>query len=115
MGFEAGIDQKFKEAPIFYGLYTGMIAVGAAVILLPGAPLQRILILSQVGNGVWLPIVLIFILLLVNRRDLMGDQVNTRTFNGVAWVTTFAMIILTLVLVYVSIFHSSSVPGLPGS
>jgi Mn2+/Fe2+ NRAMP family transporter len=115
MGFEAGIDHKFKDAPIFYGLYTGMIAVGAAVILIPGAPLQRILILSQVGNGVWLPIVLIFILLLVNRRDLMGDQVNTRTFNGVAWVTTFAMIILTLVLVYVGIFHSGSVPGLPGS
>jgi len=115
MGFEAGIDHKFKDAPIFYGLYTGMIVVGAIVILIPGAPLQRILILSQVGNGVWLPIVLIFILLLVNRRDLMGDQVNTRTFNGVAWVTTIAMIVLTLVLVYVSIFHSGSVPGLPGS
>jgi Mn2+/Fe2+ NRAMP family transporter len=53
-------------------------------------------------------------LLLVNRRDLMGDQVNTRTFNAVAWVTTIAMIVLTLVLVYVSIFHSGSVPGLSG-
>ncbi len=115
MGFEAGIDHKFNDAPIFYSLYTGMIVVGAAVILIPRAPLEKILILSQVGNGVWLPVVLIFMLLLVNRRDLMGDQVNTRTFNVVAWVTTVAMIVLTLVLVYVTIFHSGSVPGLPGS
>jgi NRAMP (natural resistance-associated macrophage protein)-like metal ion transporter len=115
MGFEAGIDRKFNDAPIFYGLYTGMIAVGAAIILIPRAPLQKILILSQVGNGVWLPVVLIFILLLVNRRDLMGDMVNTRTFNVIAWVTAVAMIVLTLVLVYVSIFRSGSVPGLPGS
>jgi NRAMP (natural resistance-associated macrophage protein)-like metal ion transporter len=115
MGFEAGIDHKFNDAPIFYSLYTGMIVVGAAVILIPRAPLQKILILSQVGNGIWLPVVLIFILLLVNRRDLMGDLVNSRTFNVVAWVTTVAMIALTLVLVYVSIFRSGSVPGLPGS
>jgi NRAMP (natural resistance-associated macrophage protein)-like metal ion transporter len=115
MGFEAGIDHKFNDAPIFYSLYTGMIVVGAAVILIPRAPLEKILVLSQVGNGIWLPVVLIFMLLLVNRRDLMGDLVNTRTFNVIAWVTTIAMIVLTLVLVYVSIFHSSSVPGLPGS
>jgi NRAMP (natural resistance-associated macrophage protein)-like metal ion transporter len=115
MGFESGIDRKFNDAPIFYSLYTGMIAVGAAVILIPRAPLQKILVLSQVGNGVWLPVVLIFMLLLVNRRDLMGDQVNSRTFNGVAWVTVVAMIILTLVLVYAGIFHPGSVPGLPGS
>jgi NRAMP (natural resistance-associated macrophage protein)-like metal ion transporter len=115
MGFEAGIDHKFNDAPIFYSLYTGMIVVGAAVILIPRAPLEKILILSQVGNGVWLPVVLIFMLLLVNRRDLMGDQVNTRTFNVIAWVTTVAMIALTLVLVYVTIFHSGNVPGLPGS
>jgi Mn2+/Fe2+ NRAMP family transporter len=116
MGFEAGIDHKFNDAPIFYSLYTGMIVVGAAIILIPRAPLEKILILSQVGNGIWLPVVLIFILLLVNRRDLMGDLVNSRTFNVVAWVTTVAMIALTLVLVYVTLFHSGgSVPGLPGS
>ena len=115
MGFEAGIDHKFRDAPIFYGLYTAMIAVGAAVILIPNAPLEKILILSQVGNGIWLPIVLIFILLLVNRRSLMGDQVNTPTFNIVAWVTSIAMIVLTLLLVYVGIFHSGSVPGIAGT
>jgi Mn2+/Fe2+ NRAMP family transporter len=89
-----------------------MIAVGAAVILIPRAPLQKILVFSQVGNGVWLPVVLIFMLLLVNRKDLMGDQVNTRTFNVIAWITAVAMIALTLILVYASIFRAGSVPGL---
>jgi Mn2+/Fe2+ NRAMP family transporter len=110
LGFEAGIDHKFSEARIFYGLYTVLIAVGAGIILIPNAPLWKILIFSQVGNGIWLPVVVIFILLLVNRRDLMGEHVNTVTFNIVAWVTAIAMIVLTLVLVYTSIF----LPSAPG-
>src|SRR5580700_6089957 len=112
LGFEAGIDHKFSEARIFYGLYTVLIAVGAGIILIPSAPLWKILIFSQVGNGIWLPVVVIFILLLVNRRDLMGEHVNTLTFNVVAWVTAIAMIILTLVLVYTSLFQAA--PPLPG-
>jgi Mn2+/Fe2+ NRAMP family transporter len=104
LGFEAGIDHKFKEAPIFYWLYTILIAVGAGIVLLPNAPLWKILIFSQVGNGIWLPVVIIFILLLVNRRDLMGEYVNTLTFNIIAWVTAVAMIVLTLVLTYTAIF-----------
>src|SRR5271165_6804338 len=111
LGFEAGIDHKFNEARIFYGLYTLLIGVGAGIILIPRAPLWKILILSQVGNGIWLPVVIIFILLLVNRRDLMGEYVNTLTFNIIAWVTAIAMIILTLVLVYTSIFVSSPPVG----
>ncbi|MGA2810613.1 MAG: Nramp family divalent metal transporter [Candidatus Acidiferrum sp.] len=111
LGFEAGIDHKFGEAKIFYGLYTLLIAVGAGIILIPKAPLWKILIFSQVGNGIWLPVVIIFILLLVNRRDLMGEYVNTLTFNIVAWVTAIAMILLTLVLVYTSIFTSSPPVG----
>jgi len=107
LGFEAGIDHKFNEARIFYGLYTLLIGVGAGIILIPRAPLWKILILSQVGNGIWLPVVIIFILLLVNRRDLMGEYVNTLTFNIIAWVTAIAMIVLTLVLVYTSLFVSS--------
>ncbi len=103
LGFEAGINHKFSEAPIFYWLYTILIVVGAGLILIPGAPLLRILLLSQVGNGIWLPIVLIFIVLLANRRDLMGDKVNSRAFNAVAWTTSLAMIVLTIVLVYVAL------------
>jgi NRAMP (natural resistance-associated macrophage protein)-like metal ion transporter len=104
LGFEAGIDHKFNEAPIFYWLYTILIAVGAGIVLLPNAPLWKILIFSQVGNGIWLPVVVIFILLLVNRRDLMGEYVNTLAFNIVAWVTAIAMILLTLILSYTAIF-----------
>jgi NRAMP (natural resistance-associated macrophage protein)-like metal ion transporter len=111
LGFEAGIDHKFREAPIFYWLYTILIAVGAGIVLLPNAPLWKILIFSQVGNGVWLPVVVIFILLLVNRRDLMGEYVNTLTFNIVAWVTAIAMIVLTLVLSYTAIFPAGSPPA----
>jgi Mn2+/Fe2+ NRAMP family transporter len=111
LGFEAGIDHKFKEAKIFYSLYTVLIVVGAGIILIPHVPIWKIFIFSQVGNGVWLPIVIIFILLLVNRRDLMGEHVNTLTFNIVAWVTAIAMIILTLVLVYTSIFQAGPPPA----
>src|SRR6266436_5680755 len=110
LGFEAGLDHKFKEAPIFYWLYTILIVVGAGVVLLPHAPLWKILIFSQVGNGIWLPVVVIFILLLVNRRDLMGEYVNTVTFNIVAWVTAIAMIALTVVLTYTALFQQSLPP-----
>ncbi len=111
LGFEAGIDHKFKDARIFYSLYTLLIVVGAGIILIPHVPLWKIFIFSQVGNGIWLPIVIIFILLLVNRRDLMGEHVNTLTFNVVAWVTAIAMIVLTLVLVYTSLFQAAPPPA----
>src|SRR2546426_3503403 len=112
LGFESGIDHKFSEAPIFYWLYTVLIAVGAGLILIPGAPLLRILLLSQVANGMWLPIVLIFIVLLANRRDLMGDKINTPAFNAVAWTTSAAMIALTLVLVYAALSGHGEALGL---
>jgi NRAMP (natural resistance-associated macrophage protein)-like metal ion transporter len=108
LGFEAGLDHKVKEAPAFYSLYTMLIVVGAGIILLPNAPLLKILVFSQVANGVWLPVVLIFILLLINRRDLMGEHTNTLIFNVVAWVTGIVMIVLTLVLVYAAIFQPAS-------
>lgn len=113
LGFESGIDRKFGEAKIFYSLYTALIVIGAALILIPGAPLVRIAVLSQVANGILLPLVLVFILLLVNRRDLMGDQVNSRAFNWVAWTSTVAMILLTVILVYTAIAHPEST-GLSG-
>jgi NRAMP (natural resistance-associated macrophage protein)-like metal ion transporter len=99
MGFEAGLDHKFREAPAFYWLYTILIVVGAGIVLIRNVPLWKIFIFSQVGNGVWLPVVVIFILLLVNRKDLMGEHTNTLAFNVVAWITAIAMIALTTVLV----------------
>ena len=110
LGFEAGLDHKFRDAPIFYWLYTILIVVGAGVVLLPHAPLWKILIFSQVGNGIWLPVVVIFILLLVNRRDLMGEYVNTMAFNIVAWATAIGMIALTLILTYTALFQQSVPP-----
>jgi len=96
LGFESGVDLKFGEAPVFYWLYTLLIVAGGAVVLIPGLPLLKIAVLSQVINGVVLPFVLIFMLLLINKKDLMGDYVNTRVFNVIAWVTTIVMIGLTL-------------------
>jgi NRAMP (natural resistance-associated macrophage protein)-like metal ion transporter len=98
-GWEAGVDKRFGEARAFYGLYTAMIVIGSAVVLWPGFPLIRVMFLSQVANGIALPLVLIFMLLLVNREELMGDQVNGRFFNAVAWFTTIVMILLTFLLV----------------
>jgi NRAMP (natural resistance-associated macrophage protein)-like metal ion transporter len=108
LGFEAGLDRKFKEAPTFYLLYTLLIVIGAGIILIPRAPLWKILIYSQVGNGIWLPVVLIFILLLINRRDLMGEHTNTLIFNVIAWGSSIVMIGLTLILTYLAIFNPSA-------
>jgi Mn2+/Fe2+ NRAMP family transporter len=96
LGFESGVGQKFGEAPIFYWLYTGLIVAGGAVVLIPGLPLVKIAVLSQVVNGVVLPFVLIFMLLLINKKELMGEYVNKPLFNAIAWATTVIMIGLTL-------------------
>ncbi|MFQ5694876.1 MAG: divalent metal cation transporter, partial [Terriglobia bacterium] len=103
LGVEAGIDKGFREAPTFYSLYTALIAVGAGLILLPGTPLVRLMVLSQVVNGFLLPVVLVFMLVLVNRKDLMGAWRNTPLVNAVGWATTVVMIALTLVLVYLGL------------
>jgi Mn2+/Fe2+ NRAMP family transporter len=110
LGFESGIDRKFGEAKIFYVLYTALIALGCIFVLFLGRFATTILLWSQVLNGFLLPVVMIFVLILVNRRDLMGDQVNAKGFNWVAWISTVAMIILTLVVAYTSIRELMSHP-----
>lgn len=100
LGFESGLDKKFSEAPFFYWLYTGLIVAGAGVILWPNLPLVKITILSQVVNGAVLPFVLVAMLLLINKRELMGRHVNSRFFNFVAWLTTIIMIVLTLMMLF---------------
>jgi len=108
MGWESGIDKNFRTAPHFFWLYTGIIVTGALLVLIPNAPLILIMYLSQVANGILLPFVLVFMLKLINDRELMGDYVNTKAFNGIAWATTFVMIALTVILVIVTLF-----PALP--
>jgi NRAMP (natural resistance-associated macrophage protein)-like metal ion transporter len=100
LGFESGVGRKFSEAPTFYWLYTVLIVAGGAVILVPGIPLVKITVFSQVVNGAVLPFVLIFMLLLINKKELMGEFVNKPTFNIIAWATTVIMVGLTALLVY---------------
>ncbi len=98
LGWEVGIDKKFVEAPQFYGFYSLMIFLGAGIILYPGLPLIRIMYFSQVINGMVLPFLLIFMLLLINDKKLMGDHTNGPLFNAIAWMTTLVMIGFTLLL-----------------
>ena len=96
LGFESGVGKRFSEAPVFYWLYTILIVAGAGVILIPNLPLVKISILSQVVNGIAVPPVLIFMLLLVNKKELMGEYVNSRVYNVIAWITTVVMTILSI-------------------
>src|ERR1700758_818637 len=96
LGFESGVGRKFSEAPVFYWLYTILIVAGAGCILIPDLPLVKISILSQVINGIAIPPVLVFMLLLVNKKDLMGEFVNSRLYNVIAWGTTAIMTLLTV-------------------
>ncbi|MGA7578489.1 MAG: Nramp family divalent metal transporter [Desulfobaccales bacterium] len=103
-GFEAGVNHSWKEAPVFYWLYTLLIVIGAAVILIPHMPLILVMFWSQVVNGVLLPFVLILMLILINNKDLMGTYVNNWSFNIISWVTVVIMIALTLMMVVTSFF-----------
>ena len=99
LGWEAGIDKKFVEAPQFYGFYSLIIFLGAGIILYPNFPLIPIMYFSQVLNGMVLPFVLVFMLLLINDKKLMMDHTNGPIFNTIAWVTSIVMIALTLLLI----------------
>jgi NRAMP (natural resistance-associated macrophage protein)-like metal ion transporter len=99
LGFESGVNRRIREAPVFYFLYTALIVLGAGVVLIPGFPLVRMILLSQVLNGMLLPFVLVFMVLLVNKRELMGDWTNPRWFNVVSWAAVALIIGLTLAYV----------------
>jgi Mn2+/Fe2+ NRAMP family transporter len=103
LGFESGINKRFSEAPAFYWLYTLLIVVGSGFVLIPRLPLMKVIMVSQVANGILLPFVLFFMLRLVNRRDLMGTYTNSRTANGIAWSTSVVMVALTVALVWTSV------------
>jgi Mn2+/Fe2+ NRAMP family transporter len=100
LGFESGIDKRFSEAPVFYWLYTLLIGGGAAFVLIPGLPLLKMILWSQVANGVLLPFVVVYMLLLINRPRLMGAFKNKRWQNAVAWTTAFVMIVISTVMIF---------------
>lgn len=105
-GFERGVDHRFRDAKVFYGLYLALILIGAGVVIIPGAPLLAIIFYSQVANGALLPIVLVLMLLLVNNRKLMGRYVNGRINNAIGWVTAAIVAVLTVVSTLQLIFPS---------
>ena len=103
LGFESGVDRRFDEAPTFYWMYTLLIVIGGGLVLIPGLPLVRMILFSQVLNGILLPVILIFTLLLVNRKDLMHEWTNSPLYNAIAGITVVVMIVLSLLLAWFSI------------
>jgi NRAMP (natural resistance-associated macrophage protein)-like metal ion transporter len=100
LGLESGVDKGFKEAPFFYSFYTLLIVLGAGVVLIPNFPLVKVIIMSQVLNGVLLPVIMIFMLKLINKHELMGEHTNSTWFNCVAWATAGIVIVLSLVMMW---------------
>ncbi len=106
LGFESGLDRKPSEAPFFYGLYTFLIVFGAGIVLIPHMPLIKLILWSQVANGILLPFVLYYMVKLVNRQDLMGTYTNSRLGNAIAVSTSVIMILLTVALIWTTITGS---------
>jgi Mn2+/Fe2+ NRAMP family transporter len=98
MGWESGVNKDFEQAPQFFWLFTIIIAISAGLILIPNAPLMSIMFISQVVNGAVLPFVLIFMIKLINDKNLMGSYTNKPAFNTIAWLTVVTMIALTVVM-----------------
>ncbi len=105
LGLESGVDKTFDEAPAFYWLYTLLIAGGAGIVLLPHFQVVKTMILSQVLNGLLVPFIIIFMLRLINRKDLMGTYVNKLWFNILAWATAAIIILLSLLWFYMTLHH----------
>jgi Mn2+/Fe2+ NRAMP family transporter len=102
LGFESGVNLRFREAPLFYWLYTFLIVFGAGAVLIPGFSLVQMILASQVMNGILLPFVLFFILRLVNKRRIMKDWVNPPIYNLIAWGSVVVLVALAIALVLTS-------------
>jgi Mn2+/Fe2+ NRAMP family transporter len=103
LGFEKGVSRSFREAPIFLGTFTFLVAVGAAIAIVPNLPLFRVLLVTQVINGLLLPFVLFAVLRLVNDHELMGVHVNRPLYNIAAWLTAILVTLLSLLFILISV------------
>ena len=112
MGWERGVNKTFKEAPQFMWIYTFMIITASLLVLIPGAPLVFLMVLSAVLNGLLLPFVLIYALSLVNNKKIMGEYVNPRSYNVISWGTVIVIAILALFFVITTLFPTSLNPPL---
>lgn len=101
MGWEAGVNKNFKEAPQFMWIYTAIIFVSALLVLIPNVPLIDLMVLSSFLNGILLPFVLVFAIALVNNKRIMGEYVNSKGYNYIAWGTVCFLITLTIILLYI--------------
>ena len=111
LGFEKGVSNTFREAPIFLGIFTFLVALGALIGMMPGLPLIRVLLVTQVINGILLPVVLIAVLRLVNNRELMGRYVNGPLYNIAAWATTVIVCATSILLIAVTLFPGLFIRG----
>lgn len=103
-GFEIGINRRWREAPAFYGIFTSAIVIGAGAALLPEFNPLKAMVWSQVVNGVLLPIILIFMLRIINDKGIMGEYTNSRIYNVVVWVTVSALIAFSLIMLVTTFF-----------
>jgi NRAMP (natural resistance-associated macrophage protein)-like metal ion transporter len=103
LGFESGVSRTWNEAPIFYWLYTLLIVIGAGIVIIPRFPLVQMILLSQVLNGMLLPFILIFMIILINKKNLMHEWINPPAYNAVAWITVIVVIGMTLALTGITI------------
>jgi len=99
LGIERGVSRTWSEAPVFMGMFTGLVVLGAVLALIPGLPLIKVLVGVYVLNGLLLPIELFAILRLVNNRELMGEHVNGPLFNVLAWGIALVVSLLSLSLI----------------
>ncbi len=103
LGWESGLGRRVREAPLFIGVYTAVIVIAALVILVPRAPLFGIILVAQVINGILLPVVLVLMLKLINKRRLMGNYTNGPVYNAIAWLTVVVVTCLSVVYLVMSI------------
>jgi NRAMP (natural resistance-associated macrophage protein)-like metal ion transporter len=104
LGFEKGVSRSFREAPIFLGIFTFLVVGGGMVAMIPGLPLISVLLVTQVINGLLLPVLLVSILRLVNNRELMGARVNGRVYNAASWLTVVVVSALSLFYIVSKMF-----------
>jgi Mn2+/Fe2+ NRAMP family transporter len=107
-GWERGVSYSWTQAPVFNGLYTALIALGALFVLIPGLPLIQVILATQTLNGVLLPVVLIFLVRLANDRNILGKYTNGRVFNVLSYGTTVVLILMTAALLVASVFGVGS-------
>ncbi len=110
-GLEKGISRSFREAPAFHGLFTGMILIGTVIALLPGLNVIKLLISTQVLNGLLLPVELIAMLRIVNDREVMGRHTNGRLYNLIAWLTVIVVIALSTIYLAITLLGLFGIPA----